>query len=137
MNFEQIFDESYGRTIKKKQDSPSFFDTFYKIFFNASPEIAGYFKHTDMQRQKEIMSKSFYNLFIFYGSGHADDYLIKIAEKHSKNALDIPPRLYDVWLESIVKTVKQHDPEFNDDIELAWRLVLSAGITYMKFKYDH
>lgn len=137
MNFEQTFDESYHRVMTIYKENPSFFDIFYEIFFSASPEIEQYFAHTDMQRQKEIMSKSFYNLFIFYGSDHADDYLSKIAATHSKKGLNIRPELYDTWLESIIKTVAHCDPEFDNDIELAWRLVLSAGIVYMKFKYDH
>ena len=29
------------------------------------------------------------------------------------------------------------DPKFNEEIELAWRVVLAPGIEYMKYKYDH
>ena len=64
------------------------------------------------------------------------DYLEKIAQKHSQSAHDIPPQLYDLWLDTLVKTVKEFDPDFNEEVELSWRLVLSSGITYMKFKYD-
>jgi hypothetical protein len=41
-----------------------------------------------------------------------------------------------MWLESLIKTVADYDPEFDLDVELSWRVVLSSGITYMKFKYD-
>ena len=52
-----------------------------------------------------------------------------------KNAA-IPPDLYDVWLECLMQTLKEFDPEYSSEVELSWRVVLAPGITYMKFKYD-
>lgn len=51
--------------------------------------------------------------------------------------LDIHPELYDLWLECLIETVAEFDDGFRDEVELAWRLVLSPGIVYMKFKYTH
>ena len=49
----------------------------------------------------------------------------------------IAPELYEEWLESLIQTVREFDLEFTDEVELSWRVVLSPGITYMKFRYDH
>jgi hemoglobin-like flavoprotein len=136
LNFEDVFDESYERVLQERRSGQGFFESFYQRFLQSSPEIAAHFQNTDMNRQQKMLKKSFYGLFVFYASGHADDYIVKVAESHSRAKLDIKPELYDVWLDSLMETVKQFDSEFSDEIELAWRLVLTPGITYMKFKYD-
>lgn len=133
MSFDLIFDKSYERVMNEKED---FFDLFYDLFLNSSPQIPPFFKSTDMNKQKTIMRQSFYKLFTFYASHNADETLEKIAIRHDKRHLDIHPKLYDLWLECMIKTVEAKDPMFSDEIELAWRLVLSPGIVYMKFMYE-
>jgi len=136
MSYEKLFDKSYERVKTVIKNDRSFFDAFYDRFIQSSDEVAQYFKHTDMQKQKEVLEKSFYSLLIFYATNNANDYLEEIAIQHSKSALDVNPGLYDLWLESLIETVKEYDDLFTPETELSWRLVLSVGITYMKFKYD-
>ena len=42
--------------------------------------------------------------------------LEQLAERHSRRQVDIPPRLYDLWLDSLCETVEQHDPEFKPEL---------------------
>ncbi|MFL0801182.1 MAG: globin [Agarilytica sp.] len=137
MNFEEIYDQSYKRVMENDISGLSFFDTFYSKFLDASPEVEKKFKNTDMVAQKKMLKKSFYHLLIFYGSNQADDYIQKIATSHNKAHLGIEPALYDIWLDTLMATLSEYDDKFTDDVELAWRLVLTPGITYMKFKYSH
>ncbi len=137
MNFEEIYDKSYARVMKNDIAGRSFFDTFYAKFLDASPEVKEKFKNTDMVAQKKMLKKSFYHLLIFYGSNQADDYIQKIGTSHNKAHLNIQPALYDIWLDTLMKTLSEYDDKFTGDVELAWRLVLTPGITYMKFKYSH
>lgn len=134
--FDSHFDQSYERVKRITKNDKSFFDAFYDNFIASSPMVASHFQDTDMKRQKMMLEKSFYSLFIFYATNNANDYLKNIAQQHSKRGHNVPPELYDLWLESLIETVADYDPEFNMDIELSWRVVLSSGITYMKFKYD-
>ncbi|HSP56757.1 MAG TPA: hypothetical protein VLO12_00455, partial [Halomonas sp.] len=55
---------------------------------------------------------------------------------HGREHLDIPPHLYDLWLEALIETVRRFDDQYTDEAELAWRLVMAPGIVYMKFHYD-
>ncbi len=137
MDFERIFDESYERVLKIHHNDQSFFETFYKAFVAADERVAAHFTHTDMEKQQRMLEKSFYRLVVFYATNYADDYLEQVAMRHSKVALNVIPELYDIWLDVLIETVAEYDPHYNDNVELAWRLVLSTGITYMKFKYDH
>ncbi len=136
MSYDNIFDASYKRVLETGTDGTDFFEAFYHHFLNSSSLIREQFLNTDMEKQRSMLKKSFYSLISFYASGAADNVLEKIAYKHSARQLDIKPAFYDLWMESLVATVQDYDPEFNDDVELAWRLVMSLGITYMKFKYD-
>ena len=113
-----------------------FFEAFSARFLSSSAEIAERFANTDMQHQKKMLRKSFYSLFAFYASGQGEDYIRRIAESHNRAHLDIRPEFYDIWLECLIATVDEYDEEFCEDTELAWRLVMTPGITYMKFKYD-
>jgi hemoglobin-like flavoprotein len=134
--FDALFDGSYERVKTIKKNNKSFFDAFYDNFMNSSDEIKRHFRNTDMQKQKKMLEKSFYSLFIFYATNNANDYLNNIAVRHSKSHTNVSPELYEVWLDSLMKTVKEYDPHYNHDVELSWRVVLAPGIAYMKFKYD-
>lgn len=136
MGFEETFDQSYERVKTLEKDGRTFFDAFYGRFISSSPEVAHAFKNTDMKRQRKMLEKSFYSLFIFYATSNQNDYLEKIARLHSKHEANVDPALYDLWLECLIQTVAEYDPHFNRSVELAWRLVLSTGIAYMKFHYQ-
>lgn len=135
MSYERLFDESYTRVLNKRLAERDFFEAFYERFLDSSEEVKERFANTDMDLQKKMLKKSFYSLLVFYASNSADDYLNKMVEKHSKKGINIPNNLYDLWLECLVATVAEFDENCNEEIELAWRLVLSSGITYMKYKH--
>ncbi|MEH6650238.1 MAG: globin [Motiliproteus sp.] len=136
MDYEQIFDQSFERCRQRTVSKP-FFEYFYERFIARDPRVAEIFHNTPLQHQHKMLEKSFYRLVLFYSTNSADDYIEDIAIKHDRNHHNIDPDLYELWLDTLMEAVKKYDPRFSDRIELAWRLVLSTGITYMKFKYDH
>lgn len=136
MNTERIFDQSYERVLAGQVDGRAFFEAFYDAFIGSSSEVAQKFKHTDMTRQQAMLKKSFYHLLSFYACNNADYYLDKVAISHNRYHLDIRPGLYDHWLDVLLATVRRFDPEHDDSVELAWRLVMTPGIVYMKFHYN-
>ncbi|MDN3522977.1 globin [Halomonas ramblicola] len=136
MDIERLFDASYVRVLSRELEGQGFFEAFYERFLAASPEVATKFRHTDMARQQVMLKKAFYHLLAFYASSHADYYLQEVAISHSRAYLDISPSLYDLWLESLIDTVRAFDAQFDDEVELAWRLVMTPGIVYMTFHYD-
>lgn len=136
MDYEQLFDRSFERC-RARDDREPFFESFYNRYLKTDQRVAKVFANTDMVRQQKMLEKSFYRLLIFYVNNSADDYIEQIAIRHNRNNLNITPDLYDLWLQALIETVSDYDPDFDDSIELSWRLVFSSGITYMKFKYDH
>lgn len=136
MDVERLFDASYVRVLSREVEGQAFFAAFYERFVAASPEVAEKFRHTDMARQQAMLKKAFYHLLAFYASSHADYYLQEVAISHSRAHLDIHPGLYDLWLETLIDTVRTFDEQCDDEVELAWRLVMTPGIVFMTFHYD-
>ena len=116
--------------------NPNFMDTFYKNFLASSPEIADLFKNTDFQKQKKMLQMSL-NMLITHamGTGLVEGYLQQLAEKHSRANLNIEPRHYGAWLNSLMAAVKQYDPKYSPELEKAWRTCLAPGIELLKSKY--
>lgn len=136
MEIEKIFDASFARVLGRRVEGRAFFEAFYVHFIGASEEVAKKFRDTDMARQQAMLKKSFYHLVSFYGSSNAYYYLNGVAISHNRRHLDISPALYELWLETLVATLWDFDPQCNAEVELAWRLVMTPGIVYMKFHYD-
>ncbi len=61
--------------------------------------------------------------------------LRRVAERHSRADLDIDPSLYPAFVDSLIETSKEFDPQFTADVERAWREALAPGIAYMINKY--
>jgi hypothetical protein len=58
--------------------------------------------------------------------------LSRVAERHGPNDLNIDPELYPGFVMSLVQTVAEHDPEFDEAVEAAWRSAVAPGIAYMQ-----
>ena len=134
---DEVFKKSLVRVMKHKIDGMDFLEYFYQIFLESSPEVFELFKNVSMKLQKEMLRKSIYELLVFYSEKKVNQHLLAIGQLHSKDYLGITPKFYDLWLEVLMKALKEFDPEYTHQIELTWRVTLSPGIAYMKFSYDH
>ena len=135
-NYKRLFEDSYIRVTGLDEKSDRFFTKFYKNFLSASPEIREKFKGVDMENQKKMIKQSMQQMLNLILTREAGEYMESIARLHSKKERDIPPYLYDIWLDSLIDTVKDLDPKYDPDIGLAWKMALSMGIVYMKDMYD-
>jgi hemoglobin-like flavoprotein len=128
-----LFDASYvrlfGGRIAADDGADPFFAAFYRRFL-ADPETADLFHNTDMQRQVTMLRKSFFHLAGFYVTSAPSGELERMAQLHFR--LGISAEHYDRWLECLVATVAEFDPECDATTELAWCWALTPGITFMK-----
>ena len=75
-----------------------------------------------MDRQKRALASSLYVMILPMEKGAAAlEYLEQIAERHSRRDLDIPPEMYDLWLECLVGTAREYDPQYSDHLDRIWR----------------
>ena len=123
-------EESYARCI----ESPGFLDTFYQHLLGSSPAIPPMFSQTDFERQHKLLQHSL-GVLLIYAKRQNPALLERIAERHNRDNVDVEPDLYPFFLESLVKAVEEHDPEFDSDADEAWRTALTPGIEFMKARY--
>ncbi|MDH3598289.1 MAG: globin [Candidatus Tectomicrobia bacterium] len=135
IDYAELFHTSYWRVQTSVHHDQDFFDCFYVRFLDASPEVRAKFKQTSLTQQKKMM-KAFTHLDRLSAEKTADAYVQCLAQIHSREGRDIPPHLYVLWLDCLMATVRDYDPEWTYDVELAWRMALAPGITYMQFQYE-
>ena len=135
LNYDDIFTDSFHRVLGTGAYNSAFISDFYAIFLDASPSVAEMFAHTDMSAQRTMLHDSLIMMIEFYKTKVPSPRLQQLAELHSRRQHDVPPEFYDLWLDSLVAAVSNQDPQFNDEVELAWRLALAPGICFMRFSY--
>ncbi len=132
-NYTKIFSRSLSRAVTSDPDR--FFSHFYDNFVPSSPRITALFKDVDMKRQRKILEASLAYMSEFAAFLAETEYLERLAERHSRRDVNIEPALYDLWLDTLVDTVKEFDPEYTDDVGVSWRVVMAPGIAYMRAHY--
>jgi hypothetical protein len=102
-----------------------------------SPEIREKFATTDMVRQKRALRASLHHLLLAAQNEERgpDAYLGDIAARHGVGHLAIGAHLYDLWLDALLATVKECDPEYGVEVEKAWEDVMMVGIRYLCGNY--
>lgn len=124
-------------SLKRVTSRPEFLDRFYDIFLNSSPKVKEKFAHTNFHKQKIALQGSLFGMVKYAHSGITanEDFMKEVAERHSSRALAIGSELYDLWLDSLLKTVEECDPESSPAVLEAWECVMSDGIRYFLTRY--
>lgn len=128
----EVFLESLERCVASRE----FFASFYERFLATSEEVRAKFRNTDFERQNAMLLGS-----LRLAAGAADGQsaalreLRERAESHDRHHLDIQPRLYDLWLDSILDTARRSDGHWSETIERAWRIVLGHVINHLARHY--
>jgi hemoglobin-like flavoprotein len=129
-----LFNDSLARC----QRGGKFFQRFYELFLASSPEVREKFRTTDIGKHRRKLQRSLYILVehVTYGGAESRRYLEDLAEDHSKRGRDIPPHLYDVWLECLLRALQESDELYSEEVGAAWRSIVGAGIVLLKSRYD-
>ncbi|UII23986.1 globin domain-containing protein [Fulvivirga ligni] len=124
--------DSYGRCLR----NGNLVETFYNLFISSSNEVAKKFANTDFEKQQKLLRHGL-NLMIMYADGNivGKSGLSRIQQTHNRHQLDINPKFYPIWKRNLIKAVKQHDPDFNAEIQTSWEQVLDRGIEYISKGY--
>lgn len=128
MDFDELFSDSYQRNVLEKSDL--FFCRFYEIFIDSSAEVREAFKNTDMARQQEMLKDSLHQIKNFALTKKSNSFLEMLAVVH--RGTNIKNDMYDLWLQAIVQTLQEIDPNYQPEEGLAWKIILSPGIEFMK-----
>jgi len=133
MSENPLFDQSYrrlfGDDVAIDKSATPFFVSFYDRFLKDAG-VRALFEQTDMVRQQGMLRRSLFHLAAFYVSHEPTPELERIATIHAN--IGVTNEHYDLWLDALVETVREHDPQSDLATELAWRWAMTPGITYMR-----
>jgi hemoglobin-like flavoprotein len=127
--------ELFNDSIERCSSKPDFLGRFYTLFLASSDTVARKFERTDLRKQATLLKTSLYIMMLASDETERVVHLERLAKRHSRADLDIKPELYDLWLDRLVRAVRESDPMFDAQTEAAWRRVLQPGIDFMKSKY--
>ncbi len=133
MDYAQVFENSYKRLMGNSEKADGFIKDFYEIFIHKDPAIRKLLERVDMERQIRMVKLSLLFIYNCHRDRFVNENLSKTAQLHGKNGLNIPVEYYDLWLEALMEAVKEHDDEFDDKVEVSWRMIMSVGTNFMKF----
>jgi hemoglobin-like flavoprotein len=135
---DQAILETFERSLGRCTSQSRFLDLFYTKFLASSPKVREKFEKTDFVRQKRALKASLHLILLAASDedGDAGKYLSDVAEKHNAKHLDIGAELYDLWLDSLLETVKDCDPDFSPEVAKAWEEVMMVGIHYLTVRYN-
>jgi hemoglobin-like flavoprotein len=125
-------------SLRRCNTNPAFLDRFYERFLASSPKVREKFVGTDFVRQKHLLQASLQLMLV----AARDDgnrplsYLDGVAARHSASQMAIGAELYDLWLDSLLATVREVDPGWSPAVEQAWEGVMTIGITYLLSRYN-
>jgi len=116
--------------------APRFVDDFYASLFEVLPQARARFAETDFDRQRKLLRHAIGLLLTFPAEREGEpNILSRLAERHSRKDLAIEPSSYGPFLESLIETVKRHDPACTPTVERAWRTTVAKGFAYMQSRY--
>lgn len=129
-----IVEKSYGLC----RMTGTFAADFYSLFLDMSPRIREKFTNTNMVNQQRLLDHGIRHLIRYF---HEPDPVTAekmeaLGKSHNKAGLNVEPDLYSLWLDTLLKTVTKHDPDFGPEVESAWRAVAEHGIKTMQAMYD-
>lgn len=117
-------------------DSSEFFDAFYFRLGVRLPQVGTMFAQVDMQKQNDLIREGIKDLIEYAnGDSKAEAELQRLAKSHSRSRLGVLPEYYPHWIDSLMETIREHDPAANDETEAAWRQVLAGGVALMVAGY--
>ena len=130
--------EQFEDSLRRCNADPEFLDRFYERFLRSSPRVREKFRATDLLRQKRMLQASLQLLLV----AAQDDgkrptpYLDEVAARHSASQMAIGAELYDLWLDSLLATVREVDPAWSALVDQAWETVMTVGIAYLVSRYN-
>lgn len=124
-------------SLERCADRAGFLHAFYTRFLASSEEIRAKFRYTDFDVQHDMLLRS---LRLAAGATAGDQEalhdLTERARTHDRWHHNIKPAMYVHWLEALITTAADFDPQWSDDVESAWRRTLGFVIGHMTKRYE-
>jgi hemoglobin-like flavoprotein len=128
--------DQFLASLARCQLAPAFLRRFYTRFMSSSEEICHRFRLTDFDRQVLMLAASLRTCALAIGGDREGlTELNTLALSHDRYHHNAKPEWYDLWLEALVQTAAETDPEWSDELDRVWRHELGYVIQHMRSRY--
>jgi len=122
--------EILNQSLTRCTANPQFLRIFYEHLLDTSPAIKALFDESNMESHMEVVKISLMTMVSSADSDESiEEYLKDIAQKHVD--MDIKPEFFKFWEISLMATIAECDPDYNEQIRRAWKTIISKGINYL------
>jgi len=124
--------DRFQRSLERCLSDHSFVSRFYARLMLSSDEVAKKFEGTDLKKQATVLKRSLY--MVLRAAHQLEDgleHLAAISRSHSARGLDISPRLYRHWLDTLLAVMRETEPDYEPELDQVWRAVLVPVIDHM------
>jgi hemoglobin-like flavoprotein len=112
------------------------YDKFYERFVTSDPRIGPYFLNTDFKKQKNLLRDGVGRALSFAaGDAGSVSFVENLSMTHNRSHMNILPELYPFWLNALLQTLAETDPDWNKKLESEWRESLEKTIQRMSRAY--
>jgi hypothetical protein len=123
-------ENSFSRAMQSK----IYVNQFYMNLFFLNPKLKEYFKSTDWDKLHIAIIKSIEHMIGFFKEEDNEIHrqnLVRLGTTHSKKNLNIHPHAYYYWIDAHIMTLKELDPNWDDDLQYYVRECLFFPVSFM------
>ncbi len=109
---------------------PTFLDDFFTRFMKSDPSLRELFSRIDVEKQKPFTRTEIVALLMYArGNERGGPLLAQVVSRH--RYLGLQPAMYDLWVKSLIATLKMFDPMWSGELDQCWRSTLAKGLDYI------
>lgn len=128
-----MYSRAPEESLARFASSNDYLDTFYRIFLGSNKAMAAHFEKVDLDSQKMKLSVSLPQFLALPLLAPDAPERSEAIEKHRKAHLGRGSKeSYQLWVDTVCKTFRQHDPKYTDAIDRELRERLTQAVELVR-----
>ena len=124
--------DRFLESLRRCEGNEGFIPTFYARLISSSDLVKYKFRKTNFERQNQMLINSLKLVAgVTCNEQEALQELRLRAESHDQAHMNIKPELYEFWQVALVSTAAEVDPDWDEDIERSWNMILDTVVNHM------
>jgi hypothetical protein len=119
-----------GMSLARVGLDPNFLDHLYETFLKSHSSVSALLGSVDPDKRKALLLTEIMAL-LQSGQGEENGKLVldQVGANHAWIGME--PSMYHYWLDSLLKTLGQFDPQWSHELETTWTQSLKSGLEYL------
>ncbi len=128
--YRDLFEASLNRVVPER-DKQRFFQAFYSTFIHMSPETEQHFSQRSGEAGQQMIFKAFSPCWRSTATSSYPIFWNGWRGRRARKACACR-RVFALWREAMLKTVRASDPLCDEEILTAWAMAIAPGLEYLR-----